>query len=762
MVENDELLEREYPLLPLGPTSIDYMCKYGINIILQRAIPYVTDGMKPIMRRVLYAMWRTKRDKLMKVAEIQGEVMKFSPHSELGTRFIVASMAQPFSNNAPYLTPKGNCGTPTTGDDCAAARYWDARVSDFAMDVFFSEFDGKVNMKPNYDGEYMEPITLPARFPTILLNGSNGIAYTMSSDILPYNLSEVADATVKLLKNPEAKVNLIPDSPTGCDILKRDELTFVMQSSYDIDNVNYTITFKNFPFGEYLTDVDKRLSIIQESQNPIKEIMTADNESDLIAGKIRYVIRCKPCNLYKVVQTLFKRVPGFRVTFSMRNSKVIDVDRTQHTYTVRQILLAWIKNRMLEKRSYYLRKLVDVKTEYNMLIAKKFMLSPENLNKTIKVFRACEDSDEIVKSLMDTYKPNVSSSQALYISELKMSRLTHGEYERTLKKIQEHETSIQELLKILQEPEKFKDTIIQDILDIKSKYGTPRKSRIMNNASGESVQIGVCQIMTDGSIVFSETENPDHFASDITPINGDEVCLIDNYGRFLWVDVTKVPHGKPLTLTSIGRQPMDKCIAAVSNKEWSIIMLTNKGRIKLMPINRIPSNQSKKPLIPSLMDGEYLVSVLEVSSDADDLLMYTSDGLGKRFSVSDLNLVMSPDAQGQFIVKENVDASGIFIINGKKPLIFYVTRLGRVRCNALKFLAAGKKFGGLKPIIPLSPQDDLVAAFCCDPSQVVTMYHADGRMSNVNVDSMKPTTMSTPPVKPKHVYGVKVIRATLS
>jgi DNA gyrase/topoisomerase IV subunit A len=180
-----------------------------------------------------------------------------------------------------------------------------------------------------------------------------------------------------------------------------------------------------------------------------------------------------------------------------------------------------------------------------------------------------------------------------------------------------------------------------------------------------------------------------------------------------------------------------------------------------MPTNRIPSNQSRKPLIP-LNDDEYLVSILEVNGTSDDLLMYTTDGLGKRFSVSELNMVNSPDAQGQFIVKEDCDAAGIFIVTNKKPLIFYVTRLGRVRLNQSKFLVSGKKFGGLKPIIKLSSQDDLIAVFCCDPSQAVTMYHADGRVSCVNVNSLQPVTMNTPPAKPKHVPGIKVIRATLS
>ena len=243
-------------------------------------------------------------------------------------------------------------------------------------------------------------------------------------------------------------------------------------------------------------------------------------------------------------------------------------------------------------------------------------------------------------------------------------------------------------------------------------------------------------------------------------MHGDEVCLIDQNGKFLWVNVNKVEHGKPLSLTSIGKQQMGQCVAILSNMDRSVVMLSNKGRIKLMPISKIPSNASKKSLIPLDAD-ETLVSVLEVTDD-EDLLMYTSDGMGKRFSVTELNSVNSPDAQGQFIVKERCDAAGIFSLSNKKPLIFYVTRLGRVRVNQAKFLVSGKKFGGLKSIIKLSAQDDLVSVFCVDKTQSVTMYHADGRVSTVNVDSLEPTTMSTEPKKPKHVPGVKVIRATIT
>ena len=179
-----------------------------------------------------------------------------------------------------------------------------------------------------------------------------------------------------------------------------------------------------------------------------------------------------------------------------------------------------------------------------------------------------------------------------------------------------------------------------------------------------------------------------------------------------------------------------------------------------MPIDKIPSNQSRKPLVPLDAD-ETIVSVLDISDPTQDLLIYTSDGLGKRFKVSDLNRVMSVDAQGQNLITGHVVA-GIFPINPNKPWLVYVTRLARIRVNHQKFLGTGKKFGDVKPIIKLSPQDDLIAVFCTEKDKSITLYHADGRVTTVNIDSIEPSTMSMPPTKPKHVPAVKLLRATLS
>ena len=749
--------------IELSPYAVNAMMLYGTNINLQRAIPSIVDGLKPVHRRILYALLRNHKDNPVTVATLVGETLKWHPHGDIGMKDIVALLAQPFSNNIPLLTAIGNCGTCASGKDSAASRYWKVQLPKFVQDVLLDEFDGKVNMKPNHDESDVEPITFPAKFPIVLLNGSNGIGYTLSSDCLPYNLSEIADATIKLLKNPHAKITLVPDSPTGCDIIINSDTVFTMQASYEIDTVNYTITFKNTPFGEYISDIDDSLCAIQQTVNSIKEIISADDESqkeDLQQNKIKYVVRCKPGNMYKVLNTIFKRVSGLRVTVNTRNSNVVDSSFKVMNLQPQQIILRWIANRLIEKRAYYLRALVHWTTEYNMLEGKMFMLSPKNLETTIAIFRKSHNRDDIITNLVNKYKPTISTSQANYIADTKLIQLTIDEFHKTEERIKEVNEKIEWIRSVVDDPNKIRDIIADDIRKIKKDFGTPRKSKILNLTSSDVTNVSVVQILTDGSVMFSDTINPDKLASDVSQITGDEVCLIDDNGQFVWINVNDIENNKSYTLTSIGKTQMSNCISAISNKDHSIIILTNKGRIKYMPVDKIPTNQTKKPIIP-LNEDERIVSVLDVSSPNSDLLVYTSDGLGKRFSVSDLNLVQSVDAQGQFIINGH-EVAGIFSINPNKPWLVYVTKLARIRVNHTKFLGTSKKFGDVKSIIKLSPQDDLVAVFCADKDQSITLYHVDGRITTVDVESIEPGTMSMPPVKPKHVPAVKVLRAILS
>lgn len=761
-----KITDEEYPNNPnvteaeCGPLVSDYMCIYGYNINLERSFQMISDGLKPVMRRILYLAYKGYGTDKFKVGSMIGEVLKIHPHGDLGLGGVFARMAQPFTNNIPLLstTDTGNSGNATSGDDFAAPRYLDMKLSKFAYDVLFSEFDGKVNMKVSADPTKMEPISLPSKFPIVLLNGTSGIGWTISSDVPPYNLNEIADATIKLIRNPHAKIHLVPDSPTGCDIIVLNNESFIFQSSFDIDNMNYTITIKNTPYMNFLDDIDKRLCEIQTSPNPITEVLSADDDSDLMDGKVRYVIKCRPCNLYTVLNKLFKRVGGFRSPISSRNIHVVDNHFNAQKYEPRQILLAWIQNRLFEKRGYYLRKLVEFNAEKNMLEGKKFMLSDENRQKTIDIISHINgDKDEIIEALVKAFKPHVSTSQANCVAEMKLYMITRKQYRKTAIRLEEVNNEIKILKEIVSDPEKIKEAIIDELNEVKKDYGYPRRSKILNtNGNAENKKIGYVQILNDGSVIFSETDDANTISSDIIPISGDEVCLIDDKGRFLWVDVNKVPHDKQIKLTSIGKIPMSKCVYAISKTDHNFAILTNEGRIKCIPISELPTRNSKRTLLP-LNPNETIVTIVELITMKEDILIYTKNGFGKKINADSLNVQKTLESSGQFIINDGLTC-GMFIINPNKQFLLYVAQSGRIRLNHSKYLSTSKKFGKPFPILTLSERDVLADVVCVNKSSVVKLYHADGRVSTLNIDSIEPSTMQAPLKRPKHVPGVPVVR----
>ena len=310
---------------------------------------------------------------------------------------------------------------------------------------------------------------------------------------------------------------------------------------------------------------------------------------------------------------------------------------------------------------------------------------------------------------------------------------------------------------IVSDPEKIKEAIIDELNEVKKDYGYPRRSKILNtNGNAENKKIGYVQILNDGSVIFSETDDANTISSDIIPISGDEVCLIDDKGRFLWVDVNKVPHDKQIKLTSIGKIPMSKCVYAISKTDHNFAILTNEGRIKCIPISELPTHNSKRTLLP-LNPNETIVTIVELITMKEDILVYTKNGFGKKINADSLNVQKTLESSGQFIINDGLTC-GMFIINPNKQFLLYVAQSGRIRLNHSKYLSTSKKFGKPFPILTLSERDVLADVVCVNKSSVVKLYHADGRVSTLNIDSIEPSTMQAPLKRPKHVPGVPVVR----
>ena len=789
--------------------ATNYMALYGVNINMARAIPFIRDGLKPITRRLLYAAYKFYGERWVKASVLKGDVGKFSPHGEQEMNEIMAKSCQEFSNNIPLMNGEGNTGNITSGDDYAADRYYSVKLSKFAMDVFFKEFDGKVNMMASYDDTSVEPFTLPARFPVILLNGTGGIGYTLSCDMPPYNLNEITDATIKIInfdkefrhaayhyikKNKNSiseylsyspnvynvmrvdpkvikelglkrpRIHLVPDSPTGCNIYVREAGRFTMESVYEIDNVNYTITIYNTPYMEFIDKIDAKLRAIQDSpEERIPEILSAEEESKDISNEMKYVIRCKPCNVQNIVNKLFRKIPGFRAGLSTSNITVIDSTYRTRNFSPEEILGDWIAQRFDDKRTWFLRELVAKSTQLNMLEGIAFMLNDKNLERTIAVVRSCKNRNGIIEALVKEYKGKVTTSQASYIAELKIYRITREEYEKTKESIKEVKEDIDFIKAATENDDKIKDIIIDDLLEIRDNYGGPRKSRIISsNMSDEAKAVGTVHILPDGNVIFAETNDLAAISSDIKPLNGDMVCLLDNTAQYVWVDTREIRHDAPTALLSIANSKMYECVTAVSNFSNCLMMLTNCGRIKSTPIDALKGKKKKVYQLATLDFNETVVAAMEVQNNSDDILVYTKDGFGKRIKISDI--LVSVTGNGRMLSKDPIDnISGMFILKENKPLICYVTTLGRLRVNHSKYLNTGKKYANFKPIIELSPREDLIGVFCCDEHQRITLHLDNGKEVHVSISSLGVSTINTPPKRAKELRGnVKVIRASLT
>ena len=368
----------------VAEANLEYQKLFGANKNLYRVIASLQDGMKPGKRRMFYTWWlmegrpqNTKRETLnklhsLKVATIISQTLRLHPHGESGIEETLSREGQYWSNNIMTVVPQGSYGN-MRGDRAAAGRYLESKLSEFTIDCFFSDFDKYcVPMKVGYDGVTLEPEFLPAKYPFILFNPQfSGIGYGNSSNIFGSNVTEVLDATIKLIKDPSAKILLIPDSPTGCDII--DEGLFkemnktgigkvTMRATSEIDYVKNVIKITTLPYNGASKDVVLKI-IDLINKGTIKDI--AEIQDSTKEGEVDIKIFLKSsAQPDKVLDTLYKKGTGLKAVFPIGITVIEDYEEFE--YGVKELLLAWIDYRIDIVRSMFLNSLQQVETDAHM------------------------------------------------------------------------------------------------------------------------------------------------------------------------------------------------------------------------------------------------------------------------------------------------------------------------------------------------------------------------------------------------------------
>ncbi len=605
---------------------------YAMSVIVSRALPDVRDGMKPVHRRILYAMWDIglkANAKFRKSATVVGEVLgKYHPHGDSAVYDSMVRMAQDFSMRYPLVRGQGNFGS-MDGDSAAAMRYTEAKLANITEELLFDIDKNTVNFIPNYDGSQKEPQVLPAKLPNLLLNGGMGIAVGMSTNIPPHNLGELLGAISLLIDKPESTVEDLmehvkgPDFPTGGIIYdKKDILNayatgkggIVCRGKADIKedkNGNFQIIITEIPFQvNKATLVEKIADLVKEKK--IDGVKGLRDESDKDGVRIALDLK-KDSYPKKILNSLYKHT-SLQSTFHVNMLALIDGIQPK-VLTLKMVLEEYIKHR---------QEVVRRRTEFELNKAKDrahilegLMIALKNIDEVIKVIKASKDKDAARESLIKKFK--LSERQAIAILEMRLQSLANLERVRIEDELKEKLKLIKELEEILASKTKIRNIIKTEITELGEKFGDERRT----------------QVVAHGVKSFN--------IEDLIPNEEAMVMMTrDGYIKRLDPDTFKVQArgGKGVIgLTTKEEDSVDFMFITQTHND--ILFFTTKGRVFQLKAHEIPqASRTAKgtPIVNflQLIGGEKITSILPLDKIAgyNYLFFATEQGLVKKVQIN--------------------------------------------------------------------------------------------------------------------------------
>lgn len=641
---------------------------YSMYVILDRALPHVGDGMKPVQRRIVYAMSELglkATAKYKKSARTVGDVLgKFHPHGDSACYEAMVLMAQPFSYRYPLIDGQGNWGSPDDPKSFAAMRYTESRLAPYA-EVLLSEIaQGTVEWVPNFDGTMREPAILPARLPNVLLNGTTGIAVGMATDILPHNLREVARACVHLLDNPRAELDELidivpgPDMPTDAEIItSRSDLRKVYESGRG--SVRMRAVYIKEQGEIVITALPHQVSgakvleqiAAQMQQKKLPMVSDLRDESDH-ENPTRLVIvpRSNRVDIEQLMAHLFASTDLER-TYRV-NMNMIGVDGRPQVKNLRQILVEWLSWRtdVVRKRlNHRLEKVLD-----RLHILEGLMVAYLNIDEVIAIIRHEDDPKaELIKRF------NLTEIQADAILDLKLRHLAKLEEFKIKGEQDELEAERKKLEGILGSDAKMRKLIKQEIEEAAEKYGDERRSPIVEREEAQAFSEKDLLSSDPVTVVISKqgwiraAKGHDIDAEGLNYKSGDgyklackgrsnqPTILLDTTGRSFTIDTHNLPsargQGEPVT----GRITLPKgstVDAAISGKDSDrVLMASDAGYGFIAKISDLTSKTKNGKAALTLPKGSQILPPISVTNMQSDMLAaVTNEGRLLVFPVSEL------------------------------------------------------------------------------------------------------------------------------
>lgn len=752
-------------ILPYSLTKEMRSCylDYAMSVIVQRALPDVRDGLKPVHRRILYAMWQEglrSSARFKKSAAVVGAVLaNYHPHGDSAVYDAMVRLAQDFSSRYPLVNGQGNFGS-LDGDSAAAYRYTEAKLAAIAEELLLDIEKDTVDFAPNFDGSKKEPTVLPARLPNTLLIGSLGIAVGMATNIPPHNLTEICDAIVALIDDPDISLEGLmkhvkgPDFPTGGIIYDKTVITqayatgkggIVMRAKTDIQETKagqYRIIVNEIPYAvNKATLVEKIATLVQEKK--IEGIRGLTDESN--KEGVRIVIDLKK-DAYpkKVLNQLFKLSP-LQETFHVNMLAL--VDGVPRVLTLRSVLEEYLKHRQIVIRRRTEYDLAKARDRAHILEGLRIALI--KIDQVIATIKQSKDKEEAKVNLIKKFR--LTDPQSTAILEMRLQQLANLERLKVEQEYEEKMKLIKELEAILNSVKKIMQLIKDDVLFLRDKYGDARRTSVIPHPVGD---FSMADLVPDESALVMLTKDgyikrlpPDTFRiqgrggkgiSGLSTKEEDEVyqlfatnthadlLFFTSRGRVFQLKAYEVPQGSRaskgqaivnfLQLASGEHVATALPMATVEGSKY-LMMVTRLGTVKRVALEDL-SNVRRNGLIAiHLHDGDDLRWV-KPTSGADEVLLVSSAGQSIRFSEKNVRSMgrAAAGVRGMKLKKDD-RIVGMDIINTtlvKKGLLtlFTITRNGMGKQTNLKeYKVQGRGGSGVRTMKVTVKTGPVVDAF---------------------------------------------------
>ncbi|CCG56502.1 DNA gyrase subunit A [Brachyspira pilosicoli WesB] len=805
---NDNTEERKYSTLTkdilkrVDHISIENELKesylnYAMSVIVSRALPDVRDGLKPVHRRILYAMYDANltHDKpYKKSAATVGEVLaRYHPHGDAAVYGTMVRMAQDFSMRYLLVDGQGNFGS-VDDDPPAAMRYTEARMTKFAEEMLNDIEKETVKFVPNFDDSRTEPSVLPATVPQLLVNGSMGIAIGMATNMPPHNLKEVVNAVIYYIDHQDAEIKDLmryvqgPDFPTAGIIYGKEGIKeayttgkgrIKLRARLEIEETKKdreAIVVKELPYGVVKTNLHEKIAELVK-QGKIEGVADIRDESSNRSG-IRLIIELKKGVATQIVLNQLWKHTDLEITFGIINLALVNGE--PKVLNLKELIKYFVDHRV---------EVITKRTEYDLNQAKAkahilegLLIAQANIEEVIRIIRQSENTEAARNTLMSKFK--LSEKQAQAILDMPLKRLTALEKLKIEQELQQLREFIAYCEDLLAHPEKILAVIKDELKNIAEKYGDDRRSEIIGKTNDTEIdeedlihdEDVAVSITTQGFIkrvpassyrtqgrggvgVQGGKSQGEHYIEHLfVASTKDYLFIFTDRGKAFWMKVHEIPA---LTKTSQGKSikfilnlaPDEKITSYFTvsdfNPKQSIIMVTKMGTIKKMELKHLENAKKRGILALTLENNDELIGVSAVES-GDDFIMTTASGLALRINEQKVRNMgrAAAGVKGITLDDNDVCVSGNGIHKGESLIVITENGIGK-RLSSKQFNAKGRGGKGQIYIKPDNKTGNVVSVKTVGDKDEIMVVTTDDMTIKIKADSI--------PELGRNAKGVKIV-----